>query len=329
MRGFSGGLADTFLLLAVIKNQYQMKLYLIIILVIFSSCKQENPDWIDRTKHEGLFELGNSQLFETYCTVENPENIDNTIGNLEQAKVYFDKIFNEDLNFAVLFVDNSNWNKYAFSPPPGMPQAHYQGNMVLGLDNSVMALRAKQGLKQVPDSSLVKLKQYYGEELNLDLFYRDALSLHELGHLYQFHKTGKGTQRRWLNEVFGNLCQLAAAKNLTTQEVFNQMDLYQLFLIKANQWGELKFKTLDQFEKDFLEVLKQGQNYGWYQTQFYLKAKELYLKFGDKFLNEFRNFLIDINSDKIGNIDELDLNKLMIDKFGNEVVEILKWNPDS
>ena len=306
-----------------------MRIYLIAFLVLITSCRQTDSDWIDRSKHEGLYALSYSESFETYCTEENPENIKSTVDNLEQAKEYFDKTFKEDLNFAVLFVDNPNWNKYAFSPPPGMPQAYYQGNMVLGLDNSVMAMQAEQGLRQVPESKLGILKQHFGEELNLDLFYRDALSLHELGHLYQFYKTGKGTQRHWLNEVFGNLCQVAAAKNLATQDVFNRMEVYQQFLINANQWGELKFKTLIQFEEDYFEVLKQGQNYGWYQTQFYLKAKELYSKFGDEFLNEFRSFLIDVNPDKVGIMDDKELKELMTDTFGNQVVEILEWKHDS
>lgn len=306
-----------------------MRIFLIVLLVITTSCKQTDSDWIDRSQHEGLYDIKYSDSFETYFTEENPKNIKNTVGNLEQAKKYFDKTFKEDLNFAVLFVDNPNWNKYAFTPPPGMPQAHHQGNMVLGLGNSTMSIRAKQGLKQVPDSKLEILKQHFGEELNLDLFFRDALSLHELGHLYQFYKTGKGTQRNWLNEVFGNLCQVAAAKNLTSQDVFNRMDVYQLFLINSNQWGDLKFKTLNQFEEDYLEVFKQGRNYGWYQSQFYLKAKELYSKFGDEFLNEFRDFLIDINPDKVGEMNDKELKELMIKTFGNQVLEILEWEHDS
>ncbi|MBM1106947.1 hypothetical protein JQC67_12420 [Aurantibacter crassamenti] len=305
-----------------------MKIYILVLIILVTSCKQVSSEWIDRTKHEGLYKIDFSNSFKILCTAENPENIKSTINNLEEAKIFFDEIFDEDLKFAVLFVDNPNWNKYAFSPPPGMPQAHYQGNIVLGLDNSVMAMRAEQGLKQLPDSILGTLKQHFGKELNLDLFYRDALSLHELGHLYQFFRTENGTQRHWLNEIFGNLCQVAAAKNLETQDVFNRMDVYQQFLINANKWGELRFKSLEQFEEDYFEVLKQGQNYGWYQTQFYLKAKELYIKFGDDFLNKFRDFLIDINPDKVGRINDKELNELLIKNFGNKVVKILELKND-
>jgi len=306
-----------------------MRILLFAIIILVSSCKQEKSDWIDRTKHEGLYELDYSESFEIYCTDENPKNINGTIGNLQHAKAYFDKIFNEDLNFAVLFVDNQNWDKYAFAPPPGMPQSLKDGNMVLGSGRSVMANRWKQGLNQMPKNKLDSLKLIFGEDLNLDLFFRDALSLHELGHLYQFHKTSKKSQRRWLDEVFGNLCQVAAANNLATKGVLIRMDFFQLLLIEENLWGDVDFKTLDQFEQHYFDIINQGRNYGWYQTQFYIKAKKLYSEFGDEFLNEFRNFLIEIDPDKIGRIDDKELIEKMINTFGNEAVKILKWEHDS
>jgi hypothetical protein len=304
-----------------------MRTYFLILIILFCSCK--DSDWINRSKHEGLYALSYSESFETYCTEENPENIKNTVDNLKQAKTYFDKTFNEDLNFAVLFVDNENWGKYAFAPPPGMPQSSYDGNMVLGSGQSIMANRWKQGLNQIPKNKLDSLKLIFGEDLNLDLFFRDALSLHELGHLYQFYKTSEKSQRRWLDEVFGNLCQIAAANNLKTKDVLTRMDHFQLLLIKENLWGEVDFTTLDQFEKNYFDIINQGRNYGWYQTQFYLIANKLYSKFGDDFLNEFRNFLIDINPDEVGRIDDKELREKMINSFGNEAVEILKWKHDS
>ncbi len=311
------------------KNPRQMRIFLFAIIILVSSCKQERSDWIDRTKHDGLYDINYSESFETFCTEENPKNIKNSVGNLEQAKAYFDKTFNEDLNFAVLFVDNQNWDKYAFAPPPGMPQSYYDGNMVLGSGQSVMANRWKQELNQIPENKLDSLKLIFGEDLNLDLFFRDALSLHELGHLYQFYRTSEKSQRRWLNEVFGNLCQVAAANNLATKDVLIRMDYFQLLLIKENLWGDVDFTTLDQFEKNYFDIIKHGRNYGWYQTQFYLTAKKLYSKFGDEFLNEFRNFLIDIDPDKVGMIDDKELIEKMIKTFGNEAVEILKWEHDS
>lgn len=303
-----------------------MKLSLIsILLLLMHSCKQDHSDWIDRSKHQGLYNIGYSELFETYATQENPKNIKGTVKNLEQAKLYYDKIFSEDLAFAVLFVDNKNWDDYAFSPPPGMPQAYYEGNIVLGLGKSAIAKRAEQGLKEIPKASFEALKVHFGNNIDLDLFYRDALSLHELAHLYQFYRTGRNFQRRWLNELFGNLCQIGASKNLTTPAVFNQMDAYQMFLIKADRWGEINHTTLMEFEEHYFDIMKKGRNYGWYQTQFYEKAKALYTKFGDDFIDSFRDFLIETNPEEIGNLDEGQLQKLIRQKFGPEASEMLKW----
>lgn len=299
--------------------------FVLIVLAVFISCKKENSDWIDRTKHEGLYNINYSDNFETYSTQVEPEGIDLTIKNLESAKEYFDEIFDEKLNFAILFVDNKNWDKYAFAPPPGMPQAYYEGNIVLGVGKSVMANGFEQALSQMPPQATQDLKKHFGEPINLDKFFRDGLALHELGHLYQFYRTGKNGQRKWLNELFGNLCQVAAAKNLKDQSTFNQMDSYQNLLIRGNQWGTLNYKTLDQFEENYLVVMKTGRNYGWYQTQFYVMAKELYLKYGDTFVTKFRDFLIISGIDSIGKQDNEKLNDIMLKEFGLNVMNIIQW----
>lgn len=68
-----------------------MKYYLLLGLLIISSCKEEKTDWINRSLHKGLFELNYSQKFETYATEEQPENIKRTIQILEYSK-YGDSI---------------------------------------------------------------------------------------------------------------------------------------------------------------------------------------------------------------------------------------------
>ncbi len=297
-----------------------------IILFVSTSCNQQKPDWIDRSKHKGLYNINYSNKFETYATQAEPDGIDSTIKNLELAKAYFDKIFDENLNFAVLFVDEQNWNQYAFTPPPGMPQAYYEGNMVLGINRSTMAKGFEQALNQMPLQAVEELKKHFGAPINLDKFFRDGLALHELGHLYQFYRTGKNGQRRWLNELFGNLCQIASAKHFKNQTAFNQMDAFQNLLINTNQWGELNYKTLKQFENHYFDVMKTGRNYGWYQTQFYTIAKALYLKFGDEFVKKFRTFLIDTAVEKKGKLNDLELNELMQKTFGGDVMNILKWD---
>ncbi|RIA08759.1 hypothetical protein OE09_0582 [Flavobacteriaceae bacterium MAR_2010_72] len=306
-----------------------MKTLCLLFLILCVSCEQKDSNWIDRTKHEGLFKINATDKFETYSTQKKPQHIEKTIINIELAKIYFDKIFDEDLRFAVLFIDNKNWNTYAFAPPPGMPQAYYEGNMVLGLGKSIMAQRHEESLKNASTTELDSLKKYYGSEIDLDLFFRDALSIHELGHLYQSFRTGRNSQRKWLDELFGNLCQVAAIKNFKDQSTYHRMDAYQEYVIRSNPWGEIKFTTLDQFEKDYFEIFNQGRNYGWYQTKFYSKAKKLYALHGDNILVMFRDFQIKINAENTEKIDDKKLYNMMLNKFGLETMKILEWNYDS
>lgn len=300
-------------------------LVLLLTLLVISSCRHDEYDWIDRSKHEGLIELNYSEKFETFATQSKPDNLEATIKNLEFAKDYFDDIFEENLNFAVLFIDNKNWDTYAFSPPPGMPQAHYKGNIVLGLGKSVMTIRAQEGLKHMPDQSIDLLKKHFGDEIDLDKFFRDGLALHELGHLYQFYRTSKTTQRHWLNELFGNLCQVGAAKNMDDEMLFNQIDSYQTLLINANQWGELKYKTLEQFENNYFDIMNTGRNYGWYQTRFFTIAKELHNAYGDDIVSKFREFLITTDPATFGKVGDKQLNNILLNKFGPEVMKTIEW----
>ena len=52
---------------------------------------------------------------------------------------------------------------------------------------------------------------------------------------------------RWLSELFGNLCQVAAVTNIKVEGASVQMDAYQNALIQMDMWGELTYKTLSQF----------------------------------------------------------------------------------
>ncbi|MCL6274938.1 hypothetical protein M3P19_13030 [Muricauda sp. 2012CJ35-5] len=304
-----------------------MKLrFIFLLFTALISCEKRESNWIDRSKHEGLFKQELTDEFEVYASLEEPKNINNSILLLDTSKKYFDNVFSENLKFAVLFIDSENWDKYAFSPPPGMPQAYYQGNMVLGLGKSVIALNAENGIKNAPEPVHKLLKKHFGEDIDLDLFYRDALSLHELGHLYQFYRTGKYSQRKWLNELFGNLCQVGAARSLDSEMVFNRMDVLQSVMSKGKQWDNLKFKTLSQFENDYFTIMQAGQNYGWYQTQFFFRAKKLHELFGDTILNQFRNFLMETSPEVAGELDDETLQKLIRERFGNDFFEIVQWD---
>lgn len=303
-----------------------MKIIFTIILFFTLSCQKSTEDWINRDLHQGLYNLEYDTSFEVYSTDKNPTQINNAIMNLDEAKQYLDTVFDEELTFAVLFIDAKNWDTYAFAPPPGMPQAYYDGNMILGLEKSVIGTMNAQALAYLPDSTLNELRLHYGDDIDLDLFFRDALAIHELGHLYQFYRLGGNSQRRWLDELFGNLVLVAVANNLNSPDTFNRIDSYQMALINHNLWGHIVYTSLQDFEENYFQIMQTGQNYGWYQAQFYLKSKELYSTFGDDFLLKFRQLLIDTNPESIGKVNDEELYNLIADAFGQEVLDVLRWD---
>ena len=83
----------------------------------------------------------------------------------------------------------------------------------------------------------------------------------------------------WI-KLFGNLCQVGAARSFATSTAIDRMDALQMTMSKGKQFENLEFQTLDQFENDYFKIMTQGHNYGWYQTQFYFKAQELHSQFG-------------------------------------------------
>ncbi|MCR9066346.1 MAG: hypothetical protein NXI00_20410 [Cytophagales bacterium] len=300
-----------------------MRTILLSIIILVSSCSKSSYEWIDYSKTDGLFKIDASKKFEVFSTSPTPASIEKTIKNLEQAKAFYDEIFNENLVFVVLFIDNQNWNKYAFSPPPGMPQAYYEGVVVLGLNNSVMALQGREMFNHMPEEEMEALKESFGPELNLDLFFRDALSLHELGHLYQFYKTGKGSQRRWLSELFGNMCQIAAADSFEDKSTLNHMETYQNMVSKMSKGYKPPFNTLKQFESNYLEIIQTGSNYGWYQIQFYQTAKKLLSLKGKSILPKLREFLIESDVDNVGSLNDNEFDLLLEENFDEETLTLL------
>lgn len=289
--------------------------------LLIVSCGTADTSWIIKNRHEGLYPVSFSAPFQIYASETNPKGVTPTLRNLKEANEYFDRVFSENLSFEVLFVDTAQWNTYAFSPPPGMPQAYYDGTIVLGLDPSVMSVRYMNTIRQFSEDKKDSLYKYFGNPLNLDLFFREGLVLHELGHLYQFYRTGSEFQRRWLNELFGNICQVAASKNISDEDVFLRMTTFQKFLDSENLWGSVDCKTLTEFEDKYFELLKKGQNYGWYQTRFFFTASELYKAYGDSFLNDFRDFLISTQPSKTGRLEDDELIKRMKSAFGEEIVQ--------
>jgi len=236
--------------------------------------------------------------------------------------LYFDEIFQTDLDFAVLFIENQHWNRYAYLQPPGMPHV-WAGNVFLGLDKSVLSTHVENSIFNLPEQSLTPLKSVYGEKIDLDLFYRETLAIHELAHLYHFYE-GEKPQRKWLQELFATMSMYAFVKN-NCNSWYDLMDTYPQFVIKSGD-KMAEFKTLKDFEEKYVQNLS-PQNYEWFQIQFYEKTKELIELKGEDIIVKLRNFLIQTDLSKTELLTDSQLSDFLEKEVGKEISDILtNWN---
>ena len=168
-----------------------------------------------------------------------------------------------------------------------MAQA-WAGNIFLGSGKSVVARQAENQLKNLPQEQLTHLKNHYGDPLNMDLFYRNNVGIHELGHLYQFIEVSKG-QRRWLQEVFATYA--ARSYLVKFQPKLAAATLAYVEIGTEAHEHHIKYRSLKAFEELFIEGLG-PQNYEWFQFQLFKKVVVLHEKFGIEGLVKLRNFLV-------------------------------------
>lgn len=278
---------------------------------------EAQESWIDTTIHGGLIELETNYPFEILVSNDSLEIITETLRNLNKAKLYFDEIFQTDLDFAVLFIENREWDKHAYFQPPGIPQA-WQGNIILGLDKSVVSLEVESQIKQLPAENLTSLKSAYGENIDLDLFYRETLSIHELAHLYHYEKATK-PQRKWLQELFATMSMYAYVKN-NCNSCFKLMNTYPEFVLKTDD-KIFKYKTLKDFEEKYVQGLG-AQNYEWFQMRLYDKAKSIVDSQGDVVLVKFRDFLIQTDLSKNKKLSDSELEIILKKEVGKDIADI-------
>jgi hypothetical protein len=280
---------------------------------------QGQETWIDTSIHSGLIELKTDYAFKTLVSNDSIKTTAETLKNLNNAKLYFDKIFQTDLDFTVLFIENKEWSKYAYFPPPGLPQAG-NGNVILGLDKSVVSREVEKMVTQLPEQYWTSLKPVYGENIDLDLFYRETLSIHELAHLYHF-KEGTKPQRKWLQELFATLSMYSFIIEKSNSS-YELMDTYPEFVIQSGD-RMAEFKTLKDFEDKYVQKLT-PQNYEWYQMQLYQNAKSIIDSGKSDILIKLLNFLINTDLGKNEILSDSELSTRLEKEVGKEIADILR-----
>lgn len=278
--------------------------------------------WIDTSLHRGLIALKTDNPFQVLVSTDTIANTDETLQKLNKAKQYFDQLFKIDLDFAVLFVENHQWQKHSYFPPPGLPQAG-RGNVILGLEKSVVAQQVESMLSKLPEPHTASLKQVYGQPMDLDLFYRETLSVHELAHLYHF-KYGTQPQRKWLQELFATMCMYSFIGE-KAKSSYELMDTYPEFALRAGD-KMAEFKTLKDFEEKYVQELT-PPNYEWFQMQFYQRTKSILHQNQPELLRKLRTFLINTDLSKTKLLSDEELKAQLKKEVGEEIADIASLWP--
>jgi len=125
---------------------YKSFLLFLFFILLFSPAFPQNS-WPDSSKLEGLRLVQSVGKIHVY-TSENARVDSLSLAYLKDAKSYFNRLFGLEFPIAVLFESNSELNEYAYYPPQALPQA-LAGNIFLGSDKSVVAMKAEQQLKNL------------------------------------------------------------------------------------------------------------------------------------------------------------------------------------
>ncbi|GAB3653721.1 hypothetical protein GCM10028791_23960 [Echinicola sediminis] len=284
---------------------------------LLSTPLRAQGSWVDTSFHDGLVELETAYAFQTLVSNDSIVPPTETLQKLHEAKRYFDNTFQMDLEFAVLLIENRKWQNHAYFPPPGLPQAG-KGNVILGLEKSIISKEVEGMIRQLPEQYWASLKPVYGENIDLDLFYREVLSVHELAHLYHFVE-GTKPQRKWLQELFANLCMYSFMKE-EGEETYELMDTYPEFVLQSGD-RMATFKTLTDFEEKYVQKLS-PQNYEWFQMQFYQKAKSIVDAKNEALIIKLRDFLINTDLSKTELLSDRELVSRLESEVGEEVADI-------
>lgn len=249
------------------------------LLIIFFLChlsifvKAQNLN--DLSKHE----IGDKFYYSN--TVR--ESADKIISLIVEAEKYFKNLFKISPSYTLLVLNPEDWKRYAHpNAVYGIPHYNNEQLIVAGEDNEFWK-RNIPTMNLLPQELAEEYKNAYTVEngnLSLQAGF-NLLAIHELGHAFQ-NAAGIIKQSNWLNELFSNIMlhTFIAQKN---PDLLPQLTLFPKGIVHSIKRQDLKFTDLADFDLKYNEIAQfHPMNYGWYQSNFHIKAAEFYEQAGEQ-----------------------------------------------
>jgi hypothetical protein len=173
----------------------------------------------------------------------------------------------------VLVLSEVDWPSRTETPVYGLPNA---GNGTLVVAGTEAPLWAEL-TEMVASDDLPELARVYGGgdgTIRLGPFF-DLVAVHEVAHV--FHEGTQHFPRRWLQELFANLCLHSWVAERSPDSLPILLTLPSLGTKAAPE--TFTYHTRDDFERLYSDV--GGPNYVWYQFRLQLEAAALYDRAGE------------------------------------------------
>lgn len=207
---------------------------------------------------------------------------------LAKAIDFFEQRLGVTPKIYLAVLNREHWSEAVFSGTPyGMPNSTTSrsgsGLVCLSATHDAFDELGRSIKANLPDAALKAIASTglpFEESIRE---FGDGIMYHELGHIYA-EAYGIAIPNRWVNEFLANYMSIA----YTAEQPANpQLEKFRDIVSAGFLDGPRpKHTTLDDFERLYASV--GFQNYGWYQTQFTRRAKEVYKTKKLDFLKEVK-----------------------------------------
>ena len=263
---------------------------LLLLALLIYSCKTQEANPIDTSKHEGLVVLEHSKPNQVLYSDGYEEEAKMQAVVIAEAYDFLSAIMGPREDIAVLVLAEEDWENNAYSPVPGMPE-YYKGYLIVGAGHNSMAEGYADLIRSFPEEMAAPLIEDYTNaegELDMKLFF-DKLSIHELTHSFQDPKNSEGySVSRWLEELHANMGLYAFFKSERPEELKYITRLVD-FMLEAPP-PELPINSLAEFDANYFEM--DPDTYGFYQMRFTRAAQEIIDSLGYEVIGDLNNFIL-------------------------------------
>lgn len=237
--------------------------------------------------------------------------------------------FHEEIGFTpktkLYILSSGDWKGIAAGPLQevyGFPHNIDQVRLVVAAEDNDFWRSFLPPVDQLPPSMIKKVKKAFGnpdDSYSMMPFF-DLLALHEMGHSYTA-QAGLKMHRKWMGELFVNIMLHNYVAEMQP-EWLPALETFPGMVVGAGS-AEYKFTTLEDFEKLYSTMGMGPKNYGWYQSQLNVKAKDIYEAGGKMVLKKLWKALKEHQEEMT---DEKFVNMLQEEVHPSVAGVYLKWD---